>query len=137
MILQRTDADKNRTLGELVIDGDEVCYTIEDPIKNIKVVGETAIPDGQYQVVLTPSPRALAGGLWTPWKDGVLPLLVDVPKFSGIRIHAGNTPKDTQGCILVGMGQTVDAVTDSRRALIRIKDILREPMWITIKNPEG
>ena len=60
-----------------------------------------------------------------------------MPGFVGIRIHAGNTAKNTEGCILVGTGQTVDALTQSRPALIKLKDRLTEPAWITIRNPVG
>jgi hypothetical protein len=80
------------TIGRLLIDGDFECFTLEDGIRTTKVVGATAIPVGRYPVTVTHSPRFKRR----------LPLLGNVPKFSGIRIHAGNSAVDTAGCILVG-----------------------------------
>ena len=93
-----------------------------------KVVGMTAIPEGSYPVVITWSPR------FKKW----LPLLVGVPGFSGIRIHSGNTPKDTAGCILVGENTEVGRVNCSYAWLVRLKDKIvearerDEAVWITI-----
>lgn len=104
----RVDGTAFRTIGLLLVDGRFDCYTLEDALRlGPKVPGATAIPPGTYQVVITPSARF--------GRD--LPLLVNVPGFTGIRIHAGNTDADTDGCLLVGMGRTADAVTESRSAL--------------------
>ena len=73
-------------------------------------LNETAIPEGRYPLVMTKSMR------FKKW----LPLLLGVPGFSGVRIHAGNTAKDTQGCILVGENKKVGMVVNSRIWLQRL-----------------
>jgi len=136
--LQRLDANQERTIGELFCGVDSYCYTCEDAIRGlVKIPGNTAIPAGRYKVILTPSPRAKSGSLWTPWPDFLLPELVNVPDFSFIRIHAGNTAKDTEGCILVGLDRLPNVVGNSRAALRRLKDDLKMPAYITIINVEG
>jgi hypothetical protein len=137
IVLQRIDADRYRTHGRLTVDRDDVCVTLEDGPAKLGAEGKGCIPAGRYRLALTVSPRAQAGGLWTPWPEHRLPLLLDVPGFEGIRIHAGNRAEDTEGCILVGATRTVDAITDSRRTLIALRDLLQFPSYITIKDVEN
>ena len=110
------------------------CDTLEPTWRDYKhggrkVRGCSAIPEGRYPVVITYSPKM------KQW----LPLLVNVPMFSGIRIHAGNTAKDTQGCILVGQNLKKGMVLNSRIWLKRLKDKIvvakdkGEAVWITVK----
>ena len=92
--LDRKEYGDTSTLGDLYVDGNWEAVSLEDQIQpnGVKVYGQTCIPDGTYSVVITPSPKFKRN----------LPLLVDVPGFDGIRIHPGNTPDDTSGCLLVG-----------------------------------
>ena len=111
------------TIGVLFVDGVFQCYTLEDVIRTgPKVYGATAIPAGTYKVILTMSPRF----------KRVLPLIVDVPGFDGIRIHPGNTAKDTDGCILVGTSSGLDVVNNSRVAFEALYSKLLNTSGITI-----
>lgn len=100
----RRYADNNEsTLGLLFIDGEFMCYTLEDEKRNVKLKGETRIDEGEYEIKFRKE-----GGHHTKYgKDfpdihkGMLELQ-NVPKFQFILIHIGNTDKDTDGCILVG-----------------------------------
>lgn len=104
LTLKRTTFTDKSTIGELSIDGTFFCYTLEDIVRNgPKVMHETAIPYGTYEVVVNMSNRF----------KRLMPLLLGVPNFEGIRIHAGNTAAHTSGCILVGMQKGVDTITQS------------------------
>ena len=103
-------------IGKLYIDGKWFCDTLEDVDRGLddkmtveeildrKIKGETAIPTGIYQVLLTYSPK---------YKK-IMPLINNVKGYQGIRIHSGNTHKDTEGCLLVGKNREVGKVLDSR-----------------------
>ena len=94
-----------------------------------KIPGHTAIPEGSYRLLITKSPRFKK---WLPYVQGV-------PGFEGIRIHAGNYPDDTQGCILVGGNKLEGMVVDSRIWLQRLIKAMTEArdrgegIWITIQ----
>lgn len=119
LTLRRKWIEGDATIGELYVDGVFEAFTCEDLVRDEKIPGKTAIPAGTYKVILTTSDRARKGGLWSPRKDCALPLVRDVPGFEGIRIHAGNGAKDTEGCILVGRirGEIPGQIFGSRQAL--------------------
>lgn len=107
LVLDRYDRTDTRTIGKVSINGEWFGYCLEDAIRPVKIPGETAIPFGRYQVVITFSQRFQ--------RD--LPILLEVPNFQGVRIHPGNTTEDTEGCILVGMRRGKDTIFESKRAV--------------------
>lgn len=104
-------------IGKLYVDGKYFSDVIEDTDRGLsdemdekeilqkKIKGETAIPTGIYHVYLTYSPK---------YKK-LMPLIANVKGYSGIRIHSGNTSKDTEGCLIVGKNTIVGKVTESRK----------------------
>ena len=150
LILKRIAKRKTYTIGRLYIrqqvmdeylPGTEdkyFCDTLEPTWRDYehgayKVKGRSAIPEGRYAVVIS----------WSPKFKQWLPILLGGPDFNckwqGIRIHAGNTAKDTEGCILVGQNREVGKVLDSRKWLYELKQKIveakdrGEAVWITIK----
>jgi len=113
------------TIGKLYIDGKYFCDTLEDVVRadGVKVYGETAIPSGTYKVILNVSNRF----------KGVMPLLINVPNFEGIRIHAGNTAVDTHGCILVGKNTIKAKVTESKKTFAGLMEKIKDEKNITIE----
>ena len=122
------------TIGKLYIDGEYFCDTLEDKdrgltddmtvseISKIKIKNETAIPTGTYKITITYSNR---------FKKN-MPLINDVKGFEGIRIHSGNTDKDTEGCILVGFNKIKGNVINSRDTYNKLFSILSKSNNITI-----
>jgi hypothetical protein len=134
LTLNRIFLGSSATIGELLINDKHFCDTLEDRVRpeGEKVYGKTAIPEGTYEVKLTHSPRF----------KKILPEILNVPNFSGIRIHTGNSSKDTEGCILVGTwdGEKEDWVGNSRIAFDELMTLLeeatnnKEKVTITVKS---
>jgi hypothetical protein len=103
------------TMGSLYLDGVWQCWTLEDMERPSKVLGQTAIPVGEYRLSLTMSPRFKTA----------LPELHEVPGFTGIRIHSGNTTAHTEGCILVGLTRDTAFIGRSQAALSLLLTRLR------------
>jgi hypothetical protein len=114
LTLLRTQLDQDVTIGQLTVDGKHECWVCEDTVREVpgvpvgdwKVPRMTAIPYGTYDVQVTFSNRF----------QTELPLLVNVPGFEGIRIHPGNGPQDTEGCLLPGELRMEKGVGKSRIA---------------------
>ena len=147
LILTRIAKRKTYTIGRLAIreqaeDGTVIkdtyfCDTLEPTWRDYrhgahKIKGCSAIPEGRYAVVIS----------WSPKFKKWLPLLLGGPEFNrnwqGIRIHAGNTEKDTEGCILVGQNLKPGWVMNSNIWLKRLKDKIVEAkergegVWINL-----
>ena len=125
ILLQRTVFTENSTIGQLFVNDIFECHTLEDRDRFIedgsdKVNGDTAIPRGQYIVLITNSNRF----------KRPLPLLCDVKQFTGVRIHAGNDDGDTEGCILVGVYTegVDDWISFSRSTLAVLQNKIQEAL---------
>lgn len=122
------------TIGELRLDGAFQCFTLEDVFREgdifaVKVPGATAIPEGRYDVVVSFSQRFKTE----------LPEVRNVPNFTGVRIHPGNTAADTEGCVLVGKTRQPDRVLQSRIAFDPLLAAIRRglqagPVTLTVVN---
>lgn len=139
LLLKRIYKGNKYTIGKLYIDGEWFCDTIEDVVRNLpkdcpytpkgrnckckeKVYGETAIPAGIYKVILSYSNRF----------KRILPEILDVPHFLGIRIHRGNTEQDSAGCIILGENKVKGKVINSTPYEIKLVKLLENQKNVTI-----
>lgn len=142
IIMNRKPTIEDTTFGNLEINGEFFCYTLEDAVREVvgkpvsewKIKGRTAIPVGRYQITLESSPRF-----------GPETITVnDVPGFSFIRMHSGNSHESTEGCPIVG-----DQINEKTRrigggllrgVLTKLKEKIRyalkqkEEVWLTIES---
>ncbi len=136
LTLKRIALKPAYTIGHLYIDGQKVCDTIEDTVRDLnkngvfdngekKVYAETAIPYGTYDITLKVQSPKYKDKAQYKFCDGYLPRLLDVPHFDGILIHIGNTAKDSAGCILVGENKEVGKVLNSTATFRKVYEILK------------
>lgn len=123
------------TLGRLYYRGQFTGYTCEDEDRQLetyperKVYGRTAIPRGRYRLLLTYSQRF----------GRELPLIVDVPGYRGVRVHGGNSPENSLGCVMSGRVRTARGVQGCAPVVNRIIGILRDAedggddCWIEVR----
>lgn len=126
LTLKRVALRPTYTIGKLYIDDVYFCDTIEDTVRDLnkngkfdngekKVHSKTAIPYGIYEIKWTYSPRF----------KKYTPQLMNVPSFEGIRIHAGNTSADTEGCLILGKNKQVGKVLNSRATINKFYPIIK------------
>lgn len=130
----RQEFTDTSTIGEMYIDGKFFAYTLEDidrgltqdmpieEVKRIKVMHKTAIPYGTYKVIVSQSMRL----------KRVLPLLLNVPGFEGIRIHKGNNSDASSGCILVGSSKAKNFIGNTTVKELQLVELLKDQKDITI-----
>lgn len=135
IIVKRIAKKETYTIGKMYIDGKYFCDTLEDKdrglsqsmteeeIRKRKVYGLTAIPTGAYKVIVNYSERF----------GKLMPLLLDVKGYAGVRIHSGNTPSDTLGCILVGRNTAKGMVTESRKTFLRLMETLKRDNEVVLR----
>jgi hypothetical protein len=122
--VKRFEFKDTHTVGKMYVDGVYECYTLEDAVRNgTKVLGKTAIPIGTYKLIIDASTR---------FKQD-MPHILDVPDFTGVRIHAGNTSADTDGCILLGSTWAgKDFIGNSKIAYKKFFDKLKQNKTVSI-----
>ena len=123
--LKRIAYKETYTIGKLYIDGIYFADTLEDKVRDIKIKDKTAIPCGTYKVQITYSNRF----------KKMMPLLLNVPGFEGIRIHNGNSESDTSGCILVGQNKVKGKLVNSKMIyeMLMVKKKKEKDIEIIIK----
>ena len=109
LYLERAFHREKYTIGRLYVNDQYYCNTLEPPVRDyengeVKVYGNSAIPKGEYEIVYRMSVRF----------KRLMPYLKNVPYFTGVMIHTGNTVNDTKGCILVGLNLLVGKVCHSK-----------------------
>lgn len=117
--ISRFSFQEKCTIGHLFIndESDSSYFTLEDKVRSEKIFGETAIPAGTYSVVVDFSDHF----------NRLMPHILSVPGFNGIRIHSGNTDLDTEGCILVGSTwNNSDFIGNSREAFESLFKLIQE-----------
>ena len=128
----KTTGGEANNIGDFFIDGVFFCYSLEDQIRysDKKVYGKTAIPDGRYKVILTRSNRF----------KRIMPLLLDVPNFSGVRLHGGNTAENSHGWPLIAINTDKVKIWGSAEKALTKKlqefknNTLEGEIWLTIEN---
>lgn len=127
LTLKRIALRPTYTIGKLYIDDAYFCDTLEDTVRDTnksgkfdngeqKIKGKTAVPYGTYEIKWTYSPRF----------KKYTPQLMNVPSFEGIRVHAGNTSADTEGCLILGENKQVGKVLNSRATINKFYPIIKE-----------
>ena len=153
LTLKRTICD-GYTIGRLFLNGKELIgiNTLEDQdrglkqsdslavITSIKVFGKTAIPKGTYTIILNQPSTRFSNFQKYPWAKkykGQLPRIENVPGFQGVLIHVGNTPENTEGCILIGQnkvkGKILNSVSTFDSFMAIISKYKNEKITITIE----
>jgi len=138
------------TIGKLLVEGMPLCDVLEDKDRDLtsdmptteiykrKTYGQTAIPTGRYEVKLSYSPK-YATRPWAAKYKGFIPEILEVPGFSNVRLHVGNSSADTSGCPLCGENKVVGRLDNSTQAFYDLMDYYLMPahergqkMYITI-----
>ena len=132
LIVNRDLYTPKNTIGILSI-GTSKWYTLEDAVRKVKVIKETAIPQGRYQLI----PCVYAS------LSQIRPLFLKVPNYEGVFMHPGNTEADTAGCLLVGKNQSMGVLLESKKAyseictLICVAWAMKEEVWVDIRDKEN
>ena len=140
LLIDRRWKKEKYTIGRLFANGTFLCNTLEDTdrgltstmslqlIRMTKISGMTAIPRGTYKVVLSVSEK-FKKKAWSKKYGCLVPEIVGVPGFAGVRIHPGNSDVDTEGCPLVGDNTVIGKLTNSVNRYYELMDKYLMPAW--------
>jgi len=140
LLVHRKWKKEKYTIGRMFANGTFLFNTLEDTdrglaswmteavIKTMKIAGITAIPTGTYEIRLTVSPK-FKNKPWAKKYGGLVPEIVGVIGYSGVRIHPGTDASSTEGCILVGDNTAVGKVTSSQKRYCELMDNYLMPAW--------
>ena len=139
LVVDRKWKKQGYTISNLTIDGKWFCNVLEDTdrglddfmsieeIKKLKKPAITAIPRGIYEVTLdVVSPKYSTNSFYKQVCNGKVPRLLNVKGFEGILIHAGNSSKDSAGCLLVGVNRVKGQVLNSRETFKELYKLLKD-----------
>ena len=139
LVVDRKWKKQNYTISNLTIDGKWFCNVLEDKdrnldssmsiakIRELKRPSITAIPRGTYEITLDViSPKYSTNSFYKQVCNGKVPRLLNVKGFEGILIHAGNTDKDSSGCLLVGVNKVKGQVVNSRETFKELYKLLKD-----------
>ena len=141
LTVERKWRKEEYTIGILYVNGVRLCNTLEDAVRPEKIAGKTAIPRGSYRVLMNVKSPKYQDRAWAKPYGGIVPRLRNVPNFSGVLIHVGNTAADTDGCILVGDNTEKGKLSNSTNRFYELMGILLsaalsgESIDITILEP--
>ena len=133
LLIQRKWKKQKYCIGWLYVDGVPLCNSLEDPdrglaswmseaaIKAIKIAGNTAIPTGTYDVVLSVSPK-FKNRVWAKKYGGLVPEILNVKGYSGIRLHPLTDASQTEGCPGIGDNTIVGKLTNSQKRYYELMD---------------
>lgn len=129
LLLKRVVKADTYTMGELFIDGEYFCDTLEDKVRiencdcSFKIFAKTCIPEGEYRIEF----------VWWEKHQKIYPKLIHVPCFEGILIHAGNSDRDSEGCILVGKCEERGKIVRSGYTFLQLMNRIRSEKDIKIE----
>jgi len=139
LLLVRDKYSPQTTLGKLYIDGEYFSETLEDTVRatGVKVIHHTAIPQGRYRLTVTRSSR-FKRDMILIFNQRDFSLMNNGIRFTGIRIHGGNTHVNTSGCVLVAKNRVSDTSiqgTQEKPLTAKVKELLKDgKVYLTIIN---
>lgn len=138
--IERAWKKADYTIGRFLVNGVRFHESLEDPdrgldssmgldkIKAIKIAGQTAIPTGTYKVTMSVSPK-YKDHSWAKKYGGLVPEIIGVPGYSGVRIHPANNASEIEGCIAVGENKVRGGVINSQKTYCELMDKYLMPAW--------